>query len=128
MRNAKLESEKENRLARANQFILAIASCGRQFFRKRDTIAHIERSPGGMMFIHDEHSRKRVAIRPKAMDWRGFNNGGTLRALIECLADYIRDGRTIDLTCKHWGYGDDAEKVLETGRKLGIVRESPDAR
>lgn len=105
-----------------NQFIESIASCGRKFFRYEDRVAWIERDPRGLLFLHNEWNQKRIYISRRGA-WRGFHHGGTLHCLIEDLVEFIRTGKQLRESTfqPRWGYGDDMDTVIESGKHLGVI-------
>lgn len=88
--------DKIQRLAHANDVILSIASNGRRFFYSpiHDRVARLEITKCGRVWLHDEHSGKRVYIY-RSGRWPGFTHGGTMRSLIEAIRDYVRSGRPV---------------------------------
>lgn len=130
---------KAERLAAANQFLVAISESGRNFFRHDGRVSRFEFGARGHIWLVDSYTQKRVYVA-YAGRWRGFTGGGTLRNLIERLATYIRTGEQIgtgggylgpwpEWICRGdlWGYGDDMATVREAARRLGVigVREVP---
>jgi hypothetical protein len=113
----------------ANQFIKIIADHGRRFFHHHGFIGHFEIGKRGHVFFVDSYSRKAVYLRQG--EWRHFNEGGTMRDIVERLLGYIR-GKTDELPLDRlgpwpswygggdlWGYGmEEAEKVRCECRKL----------
>lgn len=115
---------KYHRVGDANIVIRAIASHGRQFFysREADRFGEFMIDLTGSIRFIDDHTGARVRL-VKHGKWRGFHNGGTCRAIVEALAEYIRSGKPMsrgffgpwpewindgDL----WGYGaEEMEKV-----------------
>lgn len=114
---------KNYRLDAVNQFIRTIASCGRKFFRYEDRIAWIERDPKGLLFLHNEYSQRRIYISRRG-GWRGFHHGGTLHGLMQCFVEFIRSGKQLreNMFESRWGYGDDMDAVITSGKDLGIIK------
>lgn len=118
---------KQERAIIANAFLREIASCGRKFFRHGDLISQFFVDERGRVWFEDAHSRKRIYTHYK-WDWRGFCEGGTLRALVERLRDYIRTGTKPHLALgpwpEHycggdlWGYGADMQQVRDSAARL----------
>jgi hypothetical protein len=115
---------KYHRVDDANTVIRAIASHGRRFFYSPDYDRYgrfMIDLTGSIRFI-DDHTGSRVRI-VKGGKWRGFHNGGTCRAIVEALAEYIRTGKTMSRGFfgpwpdwindgDMWGYGaEEMEKV-----------------
>lgn len=120
------------RLILANDFILVLASHGRKFFRyvsKSDDVnrvAWIERDIKGKLWHHDEYSMKRIYVSNPQHPWHGFSHGGTLRAVVCCLVEFVRTGKQFMVGGSHWGYGvDEMAKVVEAGLKLGVLAPNP---
>lgn len=119
------ERMKYFRVADANAVIRAIASHGCRFFYNKEDDRYGEFMidlTGSIRFV-DDHTGARVRII-KNGKWRGFHNGGTCRAIVEALAEYIRSGKTMsrgffgpwpEWVCGDgdmWGYGfEEMEKV-----------------
>jgi len=113
---------KLERLEHANAILLSMSRHGRRFFysKQHDRVACFEIDQRGCVRIRDEYTGRSVLITKNGR-WRGFNNGGTLRRMVEDLADYIRTGKKIrnhfgpwpDWICGGdlWGYGDGAAAV-----------------
>ena len=111
-----------DRLSSANAVIAAIAAHGRRFFHHKGRFAALGIDVHGHITHTDEYSDKTFRItNPRA--WNGFSHGGTMRSLIEALADYIRTGEPIDRDhfgpwpddfCRGdlWGYGKDAMEAV----------------
>jgi hypothetical protein len=124
--------ERERRDA-ANELIACIASCGRKFFAHEGWVAQMEVDPRGRVWFRDHYSRKCIYTHYDGR-WRGFTGGGTLKGLVECLRNFIKQGTQIrrsfgpwpDWCCCDgdlWGYGDDMEIVRAKARELGIAAE-----
>lgn len=129
--------QKQERLEKANELIETIASCGRRFFwsEKFGRISYFELAENGRLYYWDKYTNKRLPLSHTKSGWwaRHFTEGGTLKHLIELLANYIRYNSVIynhnvfgpwekwlcdgDL----WGYGDDMKKVRDKASKLGIL-------
>lgn len=114
------------RLSDANAVIREVGMRGRRFFYsdKHDRFSRFEIDRGGRLRFFDHYSGKSIAVI-KHCRWRGFTGGGTLRALVERLARYIREGMPIpsrhfgpwpDYVCDGdlWGYGLDQMAELRS--------------
>jgi hypothetical protein len=129
---------KTYRLAVANTVIQIIAAYGRGFFHqgprseeKSDIprTSHFWVGRRGEVWFRDKHTQKDIYTSYQGR-WRGFSEGGTLRALVEALRDYIRTGDTRftrhfgpwpESMCGGdlWGYGhDEMQKVRD---EIGIL-------
>lgn len=124
-----MNKTKTQRLAKANQFLTVIASCGRQFFRTGERIARFEVRYTGRIWFFDDGSGKWICTHYRGR-WRGFSHGGTLRRLIDGLVMYIQRGASV---CGElgpwpewysdgdpWGYGADMEIVRRCAAELLI--------
>lgn len=138
-RRASLPTEattKRERVVRANNFLTAIASCGRRFFRYEAGVSYFELDARGRVWFIDTYRGARIYTHHTRDSWRGFTQGGTLRNLVIALRDFIRtgDGSRVsigpwpDWVCDGdlWGYGfENMERVREAARAQGIVRGAP---
>lgn len=113
---------RKDRLFVVNQFIKVIASCGRKYFRFEDRVAWIERDSRGLLFLHNEFNQKRIYIS-KYGAWKGFHHGGTLHSLVWHLVEFIKLGKKlpVGIFAPRWAYGDDMQKVIQSGIDLGII-------
>ena len=115
---------KDERLAAANDLLLQISKVGRRFFynSKHDRIARFEITPNGKLWFRDDYTDKLVYVAYTGR-WKQFSHGGTLRRLIEELAEYIRTGARLapghfgpwpKYICRGdlWGYGTEAMATL----------------
>ena len=111
---------KEQRIEVANRFVKIISEHGRKFFERNGKVGYFDIEHGHVVW-HCEVAKKRIWLSYK---YWSFGNGGTMRALINALANYIREGG--ELPMRHlgpwpkwiggdgdmWGYGtDEMEKV-----------------
>jgi hypothetical protein len=126
-------SDRQERCEVANRMLAAIASCGRRFFHHDGNLSRFEVDGRGRVWFLDGYSNRRVYTHYRGK-WRGFTNGGTLRALCEALSDFIMTGRAIspwhfgpfpDWSCGGdlWGYGADMAAVREAALRLGVVSD-----
>lgn len=119
-------STKRERVDLVNEFVKVISNNGRRFFHHNGAVAKIELTKRGHLFWHDEYSKVRIYVgRPGK--WCGFNNGGTLRRLVECLAEFVRKEQQISTYYfgEHWAYRDSIQVVIEAGLRLGILIDRP---
>lgn len=106
---------KRQRLGEANAVLVAISQRGRCFFAHQGRVSRFEIDLAGKLWLRDKYTWKRcyVAYRYR---WRHFSDGGTLRRLVDALANYIRTGHRIpgrlfgpwpESYCRGdlWGYG-----------------------
>ena len=126
-----INPEKTERLAKANQAIEIIARFGRKFFSHHLFITRLELDQRGLVWLIDGYSHKRIYPYGNHR-WKGFSEGGTLRALIIALRNYISKGDLVPpqhfgpwpkwySEGEPWGYGEDMVKVREEVGKLGIL-------
>jgi hypothetical protein len=114
------------RLDAANEFIGSIASHGRRFFEyvhdDGRQVAQFRRGDWGHIFFWNEWKRQWIYVSRYGA-WKGFHHGGTLHALVGNLVRFIRSGEQLNAGFfgSHWGYGDDMETVVETGKRLGVI-------
>lgn len=123
---AGVELTKHQRLAQANAVIQAVSGVGRRFFycERHDRVARFELTIDGRLWFRDDFSDTRIYVAYKGR-WRVFSHGGTMRKLIDALADYIRFGKRVPAghfgpwpawICEGdlWGYGSDAMAELRS--------------
>ncbi len=124
---------KAERLERANKLLVTIGSYGRHFFTQEYGVAQFELDDRGRLWFRDHYTRKRIYVAYHGR-WKHFTGGGTLRALVEALCDYIRYGDPVppghfgpwpEYLCDGdvWGYGKDMALVRKSAQELGILRE-----
>lgn len=121
------------RLAKVNELIRVIGSCGRHFFQYRTgrRFAHMEIDPRGRVWFVDDYTQERIYTHREGR-WRGFSHGGTLKALVEFFRDHIKRGTLLHAGYFNtsstwrsghvWGYPpEDLEKVRKAALRLGIL-------
>lgn len=114
-------TEENKRLENANKFLRTISKCGRHFFCHKGKVSKLELDSRGRVWFIDAYTDKRVYTHYR-FDWRGFTEGGTLRALIVRLRNYIKSGEPFILPAwNYWGYGNDIFEVIKSGFELGLV-------
>lgn len=120
----------QRRVETANAAIRIMASFGRRFFSEDSDrrvrvenpfIAHFSVGENGELWFVDRYSRKPILVRHQ--EWPGFSEGGTLRGIVQHLADHIEVANPINpgyfmrrgkIYCGDgdvWGYGSDMEIV-----------------
>lgn len=123
---------KQQRLETANQIIKIISEHGRHFFSTNSypphhteipRISHFVFAGNGRLWFVDKYTQRRIYTSYRRGRWRGFSDGGTLRSLVENLADYITKADPIrrhfgpwpDYLCGGdlWGYGPDMDIVRQ---------------
>lgn len=89
---------KQERLEHANQLIKIIGSHGRRFFwnEGKQRFASLALMRGRVYYV-DDYSGELVYTHhtPFGNDWRGFSHGGTLKALVQDMRDYVMHGTRI---------------------------------
>jgi len=124
-----------DRLARANELLQVIASCGRQFFSYRGRVARIEQDGRMRLWFRDAYTDQLVYTHYRGR-WRRFTGGGTNRDLIRDLCRFVRTGTAVPSArfgpwpawiCNGdlWGYGEDMKQVRDAAERLGIIRRKP---
>jgi hypothetical protein len=128
---------KQERVDQANELIKIIGSHGRKFFfnKEENRFAKFELRNGRVYFIDDYRSAAiYIDIRGQ---WRGFSHGGTLRALVLDMREYIVNKTPVprwkiviqqlgksDLTGNIWGYDvESAQTVRDAAYALPICKE-----
>lgn len=118
------------RLAEANEVIRHVSSFGRRFFysARFDRTARLEITAGGRIVFVDDFTDRRVnPFREER--WENFSHGGTMKALVGALANYVRTGEQMHpghfgpwtmLYGDLWGYG-----LEEMDRLRAAVAGSP---
>ena len=128
MRSGKSAIDKQARLQHANDLIKIIGSHGRRFFynKERDVFARLELRNGRLWWIDDYRGAEVYILNTGfRRHWRGFSHGGTLRALVEDIREYITKGTRIpgrkiviqqlgkdDLSENIWGYDAEGAKAV----------------
>lgn len=96
----KLTTTKGQRLEHANQLIQIISSHGRRFFYSDKTkrTAFFFLNHNSRVYFVDEYTGKAIYTHKTTFTnkWSGFSHGGTLRALVEAMRDYIVKGTHLD--------------------------------
>jgi hypothetical protein len=126
-----VKSTKSSRIAEANEVILHVSTFGRRFFYSARfcRVAFFEMTAGGRVRFVDDFTGFRVNPFHDGR-WKNFSHGGTLKCLVEALADYIEKGKAIrpghfgpwtelfgrDL----WGYG-----IEEMDKVRAAIEQSP---
>lgn len=126
--------KRKARTEHANELINLIAAHGRRFFYCKSTgkTAHFSLIKNRVYF-NDDYTGKAIMIR-QTKDWKGFSHGGTLRALIEKIAEYIRTGNQIYIgwigpetsftNGNIWGYTEEEmTKTRTEALKLSIIKQ-----
>lgn len=114
------QDQKLERLIHANAVIKAMSLHGRRFFyyTKLDRTAELSLDRSNRVCHTDEYTGRTFIVKAGTR-WQNFSNGGTLQAIIEKLAEYVRTGKQVhpgyfgpwaDYICDGdlWGYGHEA--------------------
>ena len=86
------ETNKQLRAVTANQMLEAIAGCGRRFFSDSGNTSRFEVDERGRIWFIDCYKGRRIYTH-YAGRWRGFSQGGTLRALVLKLVELYASGK-----------------------------------
>lgn len=127
-------TKKRERIEHANELIKVISNHGRRFFyfAKANRVARIE-MVSGHLYFRDDYTDEAVHIH-KNFSNRNFSHGGTLRSLVEKMADYIRTGERLSIRWigpdpgftkgNIWGYSEDEIiKTRDAALKLAIIKQ-----
>jgi hypothetical protein len=110
-------AKKTDRLAHVNDLIKTISDYGRRFFynKERDRVARMLIGPKGHLYFQDDYTGKAIYVAYQGR-WSGFSHGGTLKTLVEALANYVRTGQQLSIgwigperfdDSNIWGYAED---------------------
>lgn len=127
-------TDRNERLEAANEMLKAIASCGRKFFAFEDRVSRFELDDRGRIWFVDKYTQKRIYIAYRG-NWKPFSDGGTLRALVERLRDFIQQATPLppsifgpwpEWVCGGdlWAYGEDMQQVRTAAIRLGMIQPS----
>lgn len=130
-----IKDAKAARLVEANKLIKIISTYGRRFFynAKHNRVAEMKIAPSGHIYIIDDYTGKAVYTAYRG-HWNGFSHGGTLRDLIQTLANYIRTGERLSINWigpermrstdgNIWGYApDEMEKCRAEAFTCDAIR------
>jgi len=118
---------RQTRLDLANAMIRIISEHGRRFFCHEGRVTRFELDARGRVWLIDAWREKRIYLAYKYWN-RGFSEGGTLRALIQNLYEFIVHNAEIrhhfgpwpQTLCGGdlWGYGNSMQTVRDEIKKL----------
>ena len=125
-------TEKEKRIEKANKLLKKIASCGRNFFyygEDKTTAKFILKN--NRIYFMDEYTKSEMLAYNYRQLGRKFNQGGTMKALVLDISEWIRTGKYTNgkngyggLFCPHWGYPEkDMKDIQDYARELGYLKE-----
>ena len=120
--------KKMMRVNHVNALIATISDHGRRFFYNagRDQRAKMMLSRTGHIYFQDDYSGKLIYVAYQGR-WRGFSHGGTLKNLVERLADYIRTGDPLSIDwigperfdqSNIWGYSQESMAKCRAAAQL----------
>lgn len=130
-----IREQRQERLAKTNQLIELIAANGRHFFRGNTANARFEFDKNGRLWWIDSYKQTWVyAHQASNANFRGFTEGGTLRALMLHLREYIMSGVKLPPSQlgpwpewysdgDPWGYGADMATVRQFAETSDITEE-----
>jgi hypothetical protein len=116
-----------------NALIVVIASCGRHFFRRDNTVSQFEVDDNGRVWWVDKWRGSRMC--PGHGGWYGskFSEGGTLNQVAQRLRLYVMYGDAIPAHHTYfgpwkpshcdgdlWGYHEDMGVIRRAAEALGI--------
>lgn len=124
-----MSNVKHDRAQIVNQLVIDISSFGRRFFYSPKNMAggtstaHFFVDARGAIWFVDDYTEKPIYVAYRNR-WQNFSHGGTLRALVQAMAEFIRSGQPIPAghfgPWQHigddrdlWGYGKDAAAALQ---------------
>lgn len=122
--SAQRRAQRLARLEQANAVIQAVAAHGRRFFynEQKQRVGEFRLDARGVLWFIDEYNGTPVYVAYRGR-WRGFNQGGTMRSLVEALMGYIREGTAI-----HPGhFGPWNPKIIPEGDLWGYGAEAMNA-
>ncbi len=133
-------AERQARVEQANALIVAIGSHGRRFFwsTSKERFARFEISERGRVLFVDDYIGKPTDTHNETGRWPNFSHGGTLKALVCAVRDFIVTGKPINPRYlgpwpKHlcdgdlWGYGHGAMEAVRAQADLtGVLGPRPE--
>lgn len=127
------QEAQDARLRQVNGLLREIAKHGRRFFFHKGTVSQFTWDVHGRLWWKDAYSGKLVYPYGNRR-WRGFTEGGTLRALVLELRMYIVHGIKLSQGtlgpwpvwyCEGdlWGYGDAMTSIRAYAQDAGMLPE-----
>lgn len=112
-----MSGDRAGRLETANAFIRIISDHGRRFFHHEGRVAHLDLDARGRLWFVGEWNGDRQYTHHVGR-WSRFHQGGTMKALVEALRDFVMGRGPLPLKylgpwrpeyCGGdlWGYGDE---------------------
>jgi hypothetical protein len=91
-------SAKHERVAEVNALIKTISDYGRRFFfnERSNRVAHMFIGHRGHLYFVDDYSGVPIYVAYSGR-WSRFSHGGTLRNLVDELANYVRTGAQLSI-------------------------------
>ncbi|EGO5453273.1 hypothetical protein [Listeria monocytogenes] len=125
-------TDKELRLQKANELIVLIATTGRRFFYygEENRVSHFLFKNNGHIYFKDCYTRKEINTSHYRYFSPYFTDGGTMQALVQELADYIRNDEPTSgqrgyggVYGESWAYPEsDMKKIQEKAIEIGFVK------
>ncbi|MCC5465562.1 hypothetical protein [Pelosinus baikalensis] len=117
------DNKRAERVETINKLIEKVASCGRNFFLKRNGICRFELINGKPRYI-DTYNNE--TIYPYGERDGKFNGGSTLWELIKEFRAFIIDGEQLEysgLYVPYWGYPqEDMNLIREFAKNIGYLK------
>lgn len=99
----------------------------RPLFRYEGFQSKFEIASRGQLIYVDEYTQK--SINPYSRHWNKFNHGGTMKALVQCMAEFIKTGEPTTYGCLYvpfWGSAWTMERrqnIIDAGVRLGYIKD-----
>ncbi len=120
----------EKRVNICNKVIKEISKHSRKFFLNQGGKGNIARFylTDNKVFYEDEWKKASKEIK-KGADWgelyKWVNHGGTISEMINYFANFIYDGKKIEIFSRYWGYDfDSLKKIHQKAKNLGLCENS----
>ncbi|QLY81910.1 hypothetical protein [Clostridium intestinale] len=127
-----MNKKQVERMEKINKLIFKIGSIDRKFFNSRNGMSEFVEGKTTVKYKNG-YTQKIITITEEGAI-KGFNNGGTLRALVREFKRYIMTGKLIDgeegrggLYCTYWGYSiDGMDEIVKFAKEIGYIsKENP---
>lgn len=119
----------EKRVEICNDVIKEISKHSRNFLlnKEKGNIARFFLTDN-KVFYEDEWKKVSKEIK-KGEDWgklyKWVNHGGTISGMIDYFANFIYDGKKIEIFSRYWGYDfDSLKKIHKKAKNLGLCKTS----
>lgn len=127
-----MNETREQRVKTVNKIIKKIANNDRGFFYSstNDAYGYFKLINNRVYFV-DEYTKETLYAYGHKYLRKGFNQGGTMEALVLDFSEFIRTGKYTNgnngyngLFCTHWGYSNEAmQDIQKLAKKLGYLKE-----